>query len=200
MIKFWTGFVWPEAEDFHGESLLLQQVRCGRQSMVLAVIGKETEEKSTVREMKDWFQREGILLCRGADEKRAEGRITEALKAFVSDGIDLIGILMAGDRFWLIQGKGQYGIFYLFNRRILKAHVRPLPVSGVICGGMEKGIGILMGSRGFFEGLSSEWLEQCLAVHEISREIQVDNRLKELEQEGYGRCGTRGCAIYVKTV
>ncbi len=198
VIRFWTGFVWPDAEDLNDEVLLLQQVRYGKQSIVLTVIGNETGRTDPVRELKDWFQREGLLLCRRAKEEWSERRITQTLKAFACEKANLTGILMAEDRFWLIPG--QCGSLYLFNRRFLRTHIRQLTVTGVVNGSMEKGIGILIGSKGFCEGISMDCMKQCLAVQEIAREAQIESRLKELAEEGYRRCGKRGCAIYVKTV
>ncbi len=69
----------------------------------------------------------------------------------------------------------------------------------IVPGTAEKGVGILLGSSGFFQGLTEKELLQCLGVQDIVKESQIPGRLRELSQECLRRGGQGGGAVYVRT-
>lgn len=195
-MRFWTDYIWPEGESACGESLLLQQVRLGERSVLLAMIGRE-ECENPIREWKNWFQEEGVYLCAKAEPERLERCLRERLEKMPVPSLK--GILMAGENFCLMVGEGER--IYLFNRMFQRTHVKMLSAASgegcsVTCGAAEKGLGILLGSEVFYENVPIDLMKQCLASQDIVREKQIRSRLRELLRAG----GGGGCAIYIRTV
>lgn len=74
--------------------------------------------------------------------------------------------------------------------------------SGIEClyGRIQRRVGVLLGTEGFYAGLPPGILAQCLAVQEIESQLQVEKRLTELIREGRRRGGAGdGSAVYIQT-
>ncbi len=231
-MRYLTGYYYEERNGPAGESLLLEQVRCGRRGAALAVLGRESEGAHPVRELREWFQEAAPSLCRKSGDAGWERKVEERLveerlgKAMV---FPLVGMFLLDDRFWLFRKGG--GGLYLLNRSFLRSHIRKLrlePVSepgremqdcdmrdcglrdcatedcgppGILRGSVEKGIGLLLASDVYLEGVTPELIKQCLAVSEIRREQQISNRLQELASLGdRGRSPSSFGAVYLRTV
>lgn len=133
-------------------------------------------------------------------------------------------ILVCEDRFWLLHSGNNSS--YLSNRRFQKAHLRRLagdfmadtdrreaegcPQPGLMTGPpwkeplavggrLQKGLGVLIGTQGFFQGVTEEELRECLNVREIIRERQIEKRLEALARKG-GEEAEGGAAVYFQTV
>lgn len=118
--------------------------------------------------------------------------------------VNFSGILIIGKRFWLIQGGKSES--YFFNRKFQRTHSGRLGVSfsrewKVTEGGIEKGVGIWLGSQTMTANLSFDVVRQCLAAQDILREGQIERRLNELSEESI-RKGLKEdyAAVYIKSV
>lgn len=244
-MKFVTGYLWregvhdtsqslqQEAKDSrqhkgnldnlllhhekHPDSLLLQQMKWGRNRSLLACVcsGGLSGAYFTGR-LKDWlFKHREMCLSRVVDRaeilRSLQGEICgirrdlyDARGRFQEGDIDFAGILIVDQDFWLLQG-GACGSYYL-NRRFSNTHCKRLGAEycenwQVLPGKLEKGVGILMGCGGFLEGLSVDVIKQCMAAQDIYKEEQIANRLAEL----YGEIRRQGyeapcSAVYLKSV
>ena len=223
-MKFLTGYVWPDhAEAEERASMLLQQVQFDRHSMVLAAIGGGNVENGAVGSLKNWFQGEGVMKCARPETDRIKRILTKLLERCWEDG-PFVGILIVEEAFWFMTRNG--GCAYLLNRRFQRTHVKKLCLWNeaqnigypqekgfqitkgdpgkdkgwrIAEGTLEKGLGILLGSPMFYQGVSRDGMKQCLASQELHRERQIESRLQELAEEGERQSAQRGCAIYIRT-
>lgn len=197
-MKFWSGYVWTDSGELHPcESLLLQQVKCGKQAVILAAIGKEDEGAPFIKDLKNWFQQSIIQLCERMEEDSVERVLEEQFGKKLPRQTGFAGIIVIDEKFWLLQGEDSEA--FLFNKRFNRTNVKKFCRPGITGGYVEKGIGILLGSKKFYQGVSLGVMKQCLAAQDIVREGQIENRLRELAEEGYRKCGENGCALYIRT-
>ncbi len=226
-MKYLTGYVWQSPRNagtmsqMHRDtSILLQQLCYGRRNIVLAAACKgEVAGGYVTAGLKLWLaERVGELFAKKADahllKKELEREVRRLLKEVCKNdnmranglppGMECSVVLMADQDCWLLQNAG--GCMFLINRRLYGTCCRKIecvgggPVS-VIEGLVERGVGVLLGSRGFLEGISGKIISQCLAPQQIFREEQIRNRLRELTEESrrqkyFGECS----AIYIKSI
>ena len=224
-MKFVTGYLWRGEEhdgissitDNEQDSILLQQLRCGRNEVVLACVsdGGLLGGYLTSR-LKEWLQKhrgeffaknlKQKEICRSLQEEmnRISIDLTQTKERIKNGNMDFSAILIVGREFWLMQG-GACGSYYL-NRRFLNTHCRQLgndfcETWQVIPGKLEREVGMLLGTHGFLDSLSMDVIRQCMAAQDISREEQIANRLKELYRESRRGGYMNSCAaVYIKSV
>ena len=154
----------------------------------------------------EWFYKKGLLLCRkDIKDKRIKqellsciSRAAQELKQFGQKYgnpvfLELTCCLLMNNRFWLLNSGGNK--VFVLNRRFQRAHIRQIRFAAgnigeseripeIVCGGMQKGLGILLCTRDFLSGLDEMEIEQCLAVADITTQIQIRKRLKEIQLHG----------------
>ncbi len=186
-------------------SIVLQQVRCGNLPVFFAwVCGEKAAEDSAGAYMTgrllDWFYKKITGLCRRgswremkAAEKSLTGEVEEIERELAlwnagkEDGekgeLTLAAGILCMGRSFLLYSKGQQRI-YALNTRFLRPNLRLLSgESGqwqVKRGVLQSGIGILLGTESFYQGLTEEMVRECLEVGALSDELRVEKRLKEL--------------------
>lgn len=135
-----------------------------------------------------------------AHSKQKTGNLQETMKSQVN----LSGILIVDQECWLLQG-GESCI-YLLNRKFQRTH-RSLLTEGcsadwqVTEGRIQKNVGILLGRKAFFQGISKEVMLQCLAAQDIEREGQIDRRLAEMAEESRRQGYESECSgVYIKSM
>ena len=167
-----------------------------------------------------WFQEEGRELFRmdhselfTKTRERLEqviSQIDEDLTSYASrigqngsPAPDIVGLLGMGERFLLFFRGEQKA--YLLNKRFEHVHCKCLTESEkkgvlqIISGEMEKGIGILLTTKGFPENLSVRQMEECLSVKELGRTENVKGRLRELGEEAARQGGRHLGAVLLLT-
>lgn len=187
-MQYFTTHYWRSGEK-NTSSLVLQQVYHKRKRMpvLLACIQKDGQkENGFSRELVDWFYGKGLELC----SKNGEGEI-EATESSLSDFLkqavcgEIIGILIVGRCFIMFQ-QGSRGIS-LLNTRNHRSNYQDLSLARTdameLCsqtGMIQRGVGILLATDSFYEGISRNMIEECLNVRELRSQNQVDKRLREL--------------------
>lgn len=225
-MKYLSGYVWkaPEVacveEKMHRDSsILLQQISYGKCNVVLAcVCGGDVIGGYVTGGLKAWLAKRGKELFMNKVEdngikKELERELTrldkEAGRYYnrKNEGrlqMQLSGILIADQDCWLMQS-GESGIM-LLNRRFQRTHCKRIGKESaasiqVIGAGIQKCVGVLLGSNSFLQHVSGEALAQCLAPHEIQKEGQIDRRLAELAEESRRRGYQQECsAVYVRSM
>lgn len=209
-MEYFTAHFWCPCEE-HAVSLVLQQVyhRERRMPVVLACIQKNRQgENGFSRELVDWFYGTGLELCSRYGEKRLEV-IESGLYNFLAQASweEMTGILIIGQCFILFRQGMQK--CHLLNTRNHNSKCRELAASqvdskpGMENGILQRGVGILLESDSFYEGVSRSMVEECLNMRELRSQKQVEKRLEELgsvAREKYGnarRGGNALCAVLI---
>ncbi len=186
-MEYFTAHFWCPCEE-HAASLVLQQVyhRERRMPVVLACIQENRQgENDFSRELVDWFYGTGLELCSRYGEKRPKA-IESGLYNFLeqASGKEMTGILIIGQRFILFRQGMQK--CHLLNTRNHNSKCRELAASqadgklGLENGILQSGVGILLESDSFYEGISRSMVEECLNMRELRSQKQVEKRLGEL--------------------
>lgn len=196
-MRYIASYSWhPEKACLQGDSLLLQQLRCGRVPLLLACVSKG--DFLTGR-LLHWFYREGRRLCgkeKGKNVQEMQESLGRALRQACREeksGSDFAGILCVGSRYLLFY-RGMQRI-YLINTRFLRSNVKLL--TGPNLGGQEKtadfcteqgvmqtDIGILLALEAFYREITEETLKECLERASISTKEQLTKHLGELGGNG----------------
>lgn len=197
-MRFLTSF-YRQGPD-PNSALTLQQVLRdrGRMPIVLACVCGESgpgAEKGAGAafcvKLTDWFHESALVRCgrkREPDLSALMGEVAQMAEGSFSTA----GIFCVGHRFFLFY-RGEQRIC-LLNRRFLRPNIRELSrrtdQTGefqIEEGSLQGDVGILIGTEGFFHGISREDLAGCLTAEAIGDPGQAERRLEEL-----GRYGERG--------
>lgn len=221
-MDYLTGYLWGRAGIESHTSILLRQMRCKNRGVVIACVceGDDRMDGYVTGRLQEWFQERTVMLCRkkikGQEwEHELYGLMQEAddeIQHFaqrkdISAEWSLSGILAVDERFWLLQ-RGSCSV-YLLNQSFLRPHIRLLAgeqkfgeyETKVVPGRLQRGLGILLCTAGFCEGIDKGLIRDCLNTNDTQSIMQIEKRLKELFCEG-GRRGAKedGSAVFVKTL
>ena len=203
-MKYITGYI-KLSESNSRDSILLQQICCGKRHVVLACVCDGGDMGAYVtKQMKLWMAGRGAeLFTQQSTDKKIRKELEHKLAEWQAD-VNLSGILIVDQECWLLQG-GESCI-YLLNRKFQRTHRKLLsekcyPDWQVTEARIQKNIGILLGRKKFLQGIPKGAMLQCLAAQDINREEQIERRLAEIGEEsrrqGYqGECS----AVYLKSV
>lgn len=159
-----------------------------------------------VADLMDWFYARGLQLCikKGEDGIYQVGRILR--RQFIASKIDisLVGMLGVGRRLCIFH-VGNTSVRVL-NLQKGVAYSKELQLTG---GGkhgigmqyafMEPGIGVMLGTDGFWKGVSHMCVEECLNVKELDGQFRVEKRLWELGKQGELQGGTDMAVVLLVT-
>lgn len=196
---YWTG---------EGEAaLVLKQLVFpeGNVPVVFACMAEGRARHELIESMTEWFYREALAYCAKGERRSGalEGSLEKQLSSCLDKTESAAVFLAVGSTFFL-WAKGQQKV-WLLNTRFGKAHHRALFSEEVlergemISGQMENGVGLLLATEAFGEGISPGQLDSCLAIKELNREKRLEKRLKELGDEGKRKGNGHGAAVLVVT-
>lgn len=193
-MKYVASYSWhPEKACLQGDSLLLQQLHCGKVPMILACVS--TGDYLTGR-LLDWFYREGRRLC-GKEKWKKVQKMQESLCRVLHQTCreskampDFAGIVCVGSHYMLFY-RGRQRIC-LINTKFLRSNVKRLTGPDLnrqksesdFCteqGTMQTGIGILLALESFYEKITDEMLKECLERASIRSRGQLTKHLGELD-------------------
>lgn len=201
-------------------SFLLQQYQCGGTQVVFACLcgegnGGRAGTYMTER-LLSWFRRINLMALSGAKERGVEGvgRALEGLLADIDEELENGGIVQRGrtgfsvlfcvGAFYVLLYRGDGGV-RLINRAFGRTCMRALEgekgkgklrrIQGV----MQPCIGLLLATESFYRFLPESMVKEGLNTEEITRERQLEKRLKELVEEGERRGGRGIGAIMICT-
>lgn len=213
---------------YRESSVLVLQVKKGQIPIVFACICEgETDVKQeaivsgyATEQLQNWFYHNYSRIRRSGsglekDWKRLWTNICCELQEYsvkksLCFTVSIIGMLVEGNRFWLLQ-QGNCKA-YLMNQRYLHSHIREIKTEQLnhqsnehpvlINGYLQKGIGILLCTEGFYGNFTEDMLCDCLATQDITEEIQITKRLNELAQASNDQNSNCGCgsAAYIKVM
>lgn len=209
-MEYFTAHFWCPCEE-HAASLVLQQAYHRERGMpvVLACILKNRQgENGFSRALIDWFYGMGLELCSRYGEKRLEV-IESGLYNFLTQTSweEMTGILIVGQCFILFRQGMQK--CHLLNTRNHNSKCRELAAAQADSklrlenGILQSGVGILLESASFYEGISRNMVEECLNMRELRSQKQVDKRLEELggvaraKYRNDGKYGNGLCAVLI---
>ncbi len=223
-MKIISSYIWQNSgkeatEGTQHASVLLVQVERKQTPILFACIcdsGTSLKEGGVIsgyvtEQLQKWFYQKCQL--NGISQKQLDRELQRKLYAIDREvqefcgkkncviPISLVGILMIGHQFLWIQKGDCKG--YLLNQRFLRAHISKIDVvqERVTCGNVQKGIGILLCTEGFKYDISEEMLKECLTPPDITEEIQISKRLKELSLvriQSKAMYDRNASAIYIK--
>ncbi len=224
-MKVLSAHLWEKEKDITHMpiSLVLQQACINKKTIVLACVceSKNTKEAGVTESgyftegLTEWFHREGIRLCERKEEEKAaaglereierlekENRVYAGKKCLESK-LHYWGIFMIEERAWIFARGESKG--FLLNRRFQKKNMREIALLQQMGQRewrqvkVQKRIGILMCTEGFWNGwVPSEVIGVLMPEGEMTEE-RMEKRLQELWREHVrlGR-GTVVGAIYLK--
>lgn len=224
-MKVLSAHLWEKEKDvLHMPiSLVLQQIRIGRQNIVLACVCESknmgevgvTESGYFTEGLTEWFHREALPLCERKEEEKAAdslfreiGRLEKECSEYVTkkaleSKLHYWGILLVEDRAWIFAMGECKG--FLLNRRFQKKNIREISIPQQsesrkwMQVKVQKRIGILLCTDDFLNGWTpSECVEVLMPEGEITEE-RMEKRLQELWQEQLrlGRTAVAG-VIYLR--
>lgn len=205
-MEYHTAYFWQDSEG-NQASLTLQQVyhKAKRLPVVFACMGWSEEEKlaaKAVEKLTDWFYAEGLSQCIRKGEKgiyKVGGRLYRQIKAN-NITASLVGILGMGAHLCIFYvGKAsvrilnlQKGVGYSKDLQLTGRDKRGI---GMQYASMEPGVGVLLGTDGFWQGVEGLCVEDCLNVKELDGKMRVEKRLREVGKLGKERGGDNMAAI-----
>ena len=229
MAHFLTGYVWDEKSE---ETILLQRISTGKESFLLAGVGSGKESGELLEGLQEWLWWEGVHLAKGDTEgTRTERELKRVLRQYEEEDLNYALFLARGNTFWMT-GRGNTGV-YLLNNSFNRPHMKPLLENGrpetnllqpheeedfehprlfgrILYGTMEKGVGILLTTEGFWGKYTSaeekerkrEAVRQCLNPGDISGNLQIEKRLRELQRAVLKSKQEENdkSAVYLKTI
>lgn len=204
VMDYMCGYYW----NGEGEvSLVLKQLAFHGMDMpvVFACLAEGRTRKAFVEEMTEWFHKKAVACCQKGE--RGMNVLESSFDKLVKKRFDSMKaasvLLCAGDSFFLWR-KGTQKI-WLLNTRFGKPHSRMLLAEDeqgdgeMLSGEFESGVGILLATHGFGEGIVDEQLNACLAVKELDKENKIEKRLKELGEESERKGKKHVAAVLVVT-
>ncbi len=194
-MHFFATHFW-RAQEGGGSSLVLQQVYHRRKKIpiVLACICNNGRvDGSLAKGLIHWFYGEGLKLCRKGE--RGIDSIERGFVAYVEQALaeergggakpELIGMLLVGQCFVMVQ-KGGLGA-KLLNQKNHRSHCRsfvgrevPGEEISVRRGRIQKGVGVLLTTAVFDEGIGDVTVEECLEVRSLRSQERLERQLREL--------------------
>lgn len=159
-----------------------------------------------VTELADWFYGGGLYRC----VKRGEGGIYqvggEIYRQLVKQhsNIPLVGILGVGRRLCIFHiGKVSVRMFNLKKGTAYSQEIRLADGDkqgiGMQYALMEPGVGVMLGTDGFWKGISEVCVEECLNIRELDGKMRVEKRMRELGKQGELQGGTHMAAVLLVT-
>lgn len=215
-MEYHTAYFWQEWEE-NLSSLALQQVYYNKKELpvVFACLGWSRQGRGRIEEsavskpasgivarLMDWFYGCGLQQCIKKGEKgiyRAGESLRRQLKNDRSE-VALAGILGIGSRLCIFF-TGEVSIRVL-NLQDGEAHSKELrlaekdsPGLGIQYAFMEPGVGVLLGTDGFWKGISGVCVEECLKGKALDGKLGPERRLRELGERGEQQGGTHMSAV-----
>ena len=119
-MKYITGYI-KLSESNSRDSILLQQIRCGKRHVVMACVCDGGDVGANVtKQIKLWTVGRGTeLFTQKSTDKKVRKELEHKLSEWQAD-VNLSGILIVDQDCWLLQG-GESCI-YLLNRKFQRTH------------------------------------------------------------------------------
>ncbi len=213
-MQYLAAYYWQSANR-NSSSLMLQQVYHKRRKLpvlMACVCLNQTDKnngKKMITRLTDWFYGKVLPLCAGKGEKGI-AIIDKSLKSFLKKeetnlkGVQMSGVFCVGN-FLCFWEQGEQNI-RLLNLRMHDSQMKELQMekseeqrivfqSGV----MQPGVGILLGTHGFYAGIPANVLKDCLNIKELRDQGHVEKRLQELGELGEARGGVDISAVLLVT-
>lgn len=197
-----------QAVGGNATSLVLQQAyhKGRRMPVLLACVCTDKKRRHDGRrigeELTDWFYGTALSLCGKYGIKGMETAAENLNKILIQsrkDGeADMAGIFCVGSSFQIFQwGKTKISIL---NDRNHHANCRELRMDAggweaTQRGILQRNVGILLSSEGFWTVIPRRVIEECLQVRELRTQNKVDARLRELGCFGEEKGGTNMGAV-----
>lgn len=204
VMDYMCGYYW----NGEGEvSLVLKQLAFHGMDMpvLFACLAEGRTRKAFVEEMTEWFHKKAVTCCqKGEQGLKAMERDLEKQAEKHFHNMEMAAVFLCVGELFFLWGRGKQKI-WLLNTRFGKPHRRALfseeeqNDGEMLSGALEHGVGILLATKEFGEGIGTEQLNACLAVKELDRESKVEKRLKELGEESERKGKEHVAAVLVVT-
>lgn len=165
--------------------VLLYAVDGSEQLKTMETVGTmETEAFETC--VKEWFHEQALTICGRGKVAQCVDEAAESFRRWMARqccGYAAV-FCMGGECFYA--WRGGMAVCQI-NRCFDRYHLRKLSVLSqrMVCvrTALEAGVGVFLCHEVFLEGFTAEQIRECLAVGELSRQSQVERRLRELAGE-----------------
>lgn len=204
-MEYHTAYFWQESER-NLSSLALQQVYHKRKKrpIVFACVGRSSTTAMSI--LLEWFYGHGLQQCTKRGERGIYYVGKSIRRQLIASHITtpLVGVLGVGRRLCIFY-VGETSVRVLnFQRegacnKELKLEADGRYGVGIQYVLLEAEVGVLLGTDGFWEGISEECVEEYLNVKELDGRIRTGRRFQELAKRGEQRGGTQMAAVLLVT-
>ena len=215
-MQYLSGYFWRQEETV---SLVLKHlVYPGKEPVFFGCLGQGERASYFCKWFTEWFYREGLCFCKKGNitSEMLKAQLEEQMKSgwvkghdsdradkdLAQDSAMLTGavLLCVGEIFALWSSPGQQ--IYILNIRFERSQIRLLAdgkKENILCGKIQKGVGIFIPTSGMSLQMKAEELKECLAVKILTDEERIEKRLREIGAEAVKRGAEYASSMLVVT-
>ncbi len=169
--------------------------------------GETVEEIATagsnaLQIMQDWFYEDALTACTKARAERCVDTVRRKFcKRIAALKGEFAALFAVGEEcFYAWRGGAEMYLLNLcFNRLHRKRLTYLTEEVCVVRAQIEKGVGMLLGTSGFFAHIPEEFLKECLAVDSLRSNAQIERHLREVAEAAKREGAAGPAAILVVT-